>query len=260
MTSMQIWNDFVDWFNSAAGQRIISSTIVPFIAIVIAGLIAAAIGRGSAKRVIALSDREEKAAAVTALISAARKAAVWNTISAPEQSHVTSLIGEADIRLRLLPLTGTAMAADWAQHEIAEMQKNAVSFSFQAEQGLLNFRDRMIEWQTHPGRAKRLFKNDLDSWAYESSLADQELVQQQQAWAAQQAESGSLDAYAAPDPATKTEPLSTTESLGSSKPATALPTSSFARPAVEPATDHEPDTGPHPVSDPGVSYASDSKN
>ena len=258
---MQIWNDFVDWFNSAAGQRIITSTIIPFVAIVLAGVIAAAIGRGSAKRVIALSDREEKSAAVMALISAARKAAVWNTISAPEQSHVTSLIGEADIRLRLLPLNGTAMAADWAQHEIAEMQKNAVSFSFQAEQGLLNFRDRMIEWQTHPGRAKRLFKNDLDSWAYESSLEDQELVHQQQAWAAQQADTGTLDAYAAPDPATKTEPAKT-EAISGTEPATALPSSSFARPAVAPASDHDhgAHTGPTPVTEPGVSYASDTKH
>jgi hypothetical protein len=256
---MQIWNDFVDWFNSAAGQRIITSTILPFVAIILAGLIAAAIGRGSAKRVIALSDREEKSAAVMALISAARKAAVWNTISAPEQSHVTSLIGEADIRLRLLPLNGTALAADWAQHEIAEMQKNAVSFSFQAEQGLINFRDRMIEWQTHPGRAKRLFKNDLDSWAYESSLEDQELVHQQQAWAAQQADTGTLDAYAAPDPATKTEPAAKTEAISGTEPTTALPSSSFSRPAVAPASDadHGAHTGPTPVAEPGVSYASD---
>ena len=260
---MQIWNDFVDWFNSAAGQRIITSAIIPFIAIIVAGIIAAAIGRGSAKRVIALSDREDKASAVTALISAARKAAVWNTISAPEQSHVTSLIGEADIRLRLLPLSGTALAADWAQHEIADMQKNAVSFSFQAEQSLLGFRDRMIEWQTHPGRAKRLFKNDLDSWAYESSLADQELVHQQQAWAAQQADTGTLDAYAAPDPATKTEPISATEAA-----ATALPSSSFSRPQVSPpmAADDpalgndDASTGPQTVTEPGVSYASDKKN
>ena len=191
-----IWNSFVEWFYSAAGWRVISGAIIPFIAIVLAGVIAAAVGRGSTKRAIALSDRENKASAVTALISSARKAAVWNTLSAPEQSHIDHLIGEADIRLRLLPLQGTALAADWAAHEIADMQKNAVSFSFQAEQSMLNFRDRLIEWQTHPARAKRLFKNDLDSWAYDSSLADQDLVHQQQAWAQQQADSSSLDAYA----------------------------------------------------------------
>ncbi|MBK4346055.1 hypothetical protein [Lacisediminihabitans changchengi] len=207
---MQLWTNFVDWLSSDDGGRIVSTIIVPFVAIIIAGVIAAAVGRGSTKRMIALSDRETKASAVTALIGAARKAAVWNTISAPEQAHVEHLIGEADIRLRLLPMAGTALAADWARHEILDMQKNAVSFSFQAEQSLLTFRDRLIEWQSHPSRAKRLFKNDLDSWAYDSTLSDQELIAQQQAWAAQQqTEAGSLDAYAAPDPATKSEPQKT---------------------------------------------------
>lgn len=206
---MQLWTNFVDWLSSDDGGRVVSTIVVPFVAIIIAGVIAAAVGRGSTKRMIALSDRETKASAVTALISAARKAAVWNTISAPEQAHVEHLIGEADIRLRLLPMPGTALAADWARHEIADMQKNAVSFSFQAEQSLLTFRDRLIEWQSHPSRAKRLFKNDLDSWAYDSTLTDQELINQQQAWAAQQAEASTLDAYAAPDPSTKSEPLKT---------------------------------------------------
>ncbi|MCU1525823.1 MAG: hypothetical protein JWO18_2717 [Microbacteriaceae bacterium] len=183
---MEWWNNFVDWLSSDGGWRVISGAVIPFIAIVVAGIVAAAIGRGSAKRVIALSDREVKASAVTALISAGRKAAVWNTLPAPEQQHIDHLIGDADIRLRLLPVAGTALAADWARHEIAEMKKNAVSFSFQAEQTLLVFRDRLIDWQARPTRAKKLFKNDLDSWAYDSSLSEQEIVHQQQAWAAQQ--------------------------------------------------------------------------
>ncbi len=183
---MDWWNNFVDWLNSNDGWRVISTAVIPFLAILVAGIIGGAIGRGSVRRVIELSDREIRASAVTALISAARKAAVWNTISAPEQQHIDHLIGDADIRLRLLPVPGTALAADWASHEIIGMKKNAVSFSFQAEQSLIVFRDRLIDWQGRPGRAKKLFKNDLDSWAYDSSLSDQEVVHQQQAWAAQQ--------------------------------------------------------------------------
>lgn len=194
-----IWNSFVEWFYSTNGSRVITGAIVPFIAIVVAGVIAGLIGRGSTKRAIALSDRENKAAAITALISAARKAAVWNTLAAPEQSHIEHLIGEADIRLRLLPMTGTALAADWAAHEIADMQKNAVSFSFQAEQSMLNFRDRLIEWQSRPNRAKKLFKNDIDSWAYDTSLADRDLVTQQQAWAKQQVDTVAMEANPADD-------------------------------------------------------------
>src|ERR1700712_4156337 len=183
---MQWWTDFLDWINSTDGWRIVSTAVIPFVAIVVAGVVAASIGRASARKVIALSEREVRASAVTALISAARKAAIWNTLAAPEQQHIDHLIGDAEIRLRLLPVAGTNLAADWAAHEIAGMKRNAVSFSFQAEQSLLVFRDRLIEWQGRPGRAKKLFKNDLDSWAYDSSVSEQELVHQQQAWAAQQ--------------------------------------------------------------------------
>ena len=210
---MQWWTDFLDWLNSDNGWRIISTAVIPFVAIVVAGIVAAAIGRASARKVIELSEREVRASAVTALISAARKAAVWNTLPAPEQQHIDHLIGDAEIRLRLLPIAGTGLAADWARHEIAGMKRNAISFSFQAEQSLLVFRDRLIEWQGRPSRAKRLFKNDLDSWAYDSSASEQELVHQQQKWAAQQV--------------TETGPIA------------AVTTSPFARPLV-PAPIHTP--------------------
>ncbi len=198
---MQIWNSILDWVAIHGGWgRIVFGAVIPFVAIVLAGIIAASIGRGSAKRLIAQNDRATRTAAVTAIISSARKATVWNTLSAPEQSHVDSLAGEADIRIRLLPIVGATLAADWATHEIADLKKNAVSFSFQAEQSMLNFRDRMVEWQAHPSRARKLFKNDLDAWAYDDSLADQDLVHQQQAWAAQQVDTTSaFDSYSAQD-------------------------------------------------------------
>jgi hypothetical protein len=183
---MQWWTDFLDWLNSDSGGRIVSTAIVPFVAIVVAGIIAALIGRASARKVVELSERQVRASAVTALISAARKAAVWNTLSPPEQQHIDHLIGDAEIRLRLLPIAGAALAADWSRHELAGMKRNAISFSFQAEQSLLVFRDRLIEWQARPSRAKKLFKNDVDSWAFDTSDNEQELVHQQQKWAAQQ--------------------------------------------------------------------------
>ena len=186
---MQWWNDFVYWFYSDAGSHVISTAVVPGVAIVVAGIIAALIGRGSTRRIINLHDRDERAAAVTAMIGAARRSANWNALSAPEQQQADHIALECDVRLRLLPLAGAGMAADWATHQLAELKKYAVSFSFQAEQSLKDFRRMLIEWQAHPGRAKKLFKNDLDSWSYEESLNDQDLAAQQQAWQAQQAQS-----------------------------------------------------------------------
>ncbi|MHA6667762.1 hypothetical protein ACX3O0_02715 [Homoserinimonas sp. A447] len=183
---MQWWNNFVDWLTSEDGWRVLSAVVFPFLAIVVAGFIAAMIGRAATRRLILLHDREQRVSTVSALIGAARRASRWNTLSAPEQQHAEHLAHDADVSVRLLPLAGASMTADWAAHEIAEMKKNSVSFSFQAEQSLMDFRDRLVEWQSRPSRAKKLFKADLDLWAYESAQEDKGLVEKQQEWAKQQ--------------------------------------------------------------------------
>ncbi|HEU4807129.1 MAG TPA: hypothetical protein VFT01_02620 [Homoserinimonas sp.] len=183
---MQWWNNFVDWFTSEDGWRILSTIVFPFLAIIVAGFIAAMIGRSATRRLLALHDREQRVSTVAALIGAARRASKWNSLSAPEQQHAEHLAHDADVSIRLLPLPGAAMTADWAAHEITEMKKNSVSFSFQAEQSLMDFRDRLVEWQSRPSRAKKLFKADLDLWAYESAQEDKSLVEKQQEWAKKQ--------------------------------------------------------------------------
>lgn len=227
---MQWWNNFVDWFESDAGWQIVSTAIIPFVAILVAGIVAAIIGRVSTRRVIALSERDMRIAAVTTLLSAARRASVWNTLSAGEQPAADQAAIDAEIRLRLLGVPGASMASEWTAHEIADMKRNSVSFSFQAEQTLIVVRDRLIEWQARPSRAKRLFKNDLDSWAYESSLSDQDLVHQQKAWNAQHSESSTT-----PAPAQTFAPPSVAPSL--SEPA--VQASTPATTPVQPATTRE---------------------
>ena len=183
---MQWWNNFVDWLTSEDGWRILSTVVFPFLAIIVAGLIAALIGRGATRRLLVHHDREQRVSTVAALIGAARRASKYNTLSGQEQEHADHLAHDADVSTRLLPLPGASMTADWAAHEITEMKKNSVSFSFQAEQSLMDFRDRLVEWQSRPSRAKKLFKADLDLWAYESAQEDKGLVEKQQQWAKQQ--------------------------------------------------------------------------
>jgi hypothetical protein len=166
---MAWWNDIVAWFNSAAGSRIFLSAILPFVAIVLAGIIAAAIGRGFAQRVLAHEDRELTGAALIALIVVGRKASIWASLGSDEKQHIDSLMSEADIRVRLLPVGGASAAADWAAHELADMKKNSASFSFQAEQDFVDYRDRLLDWQAKPRRARKLFASDLEQWRYEDS-------------------------------------------------------------------------------------------
>ena len=179
---MDWWNEIQAWFTSASGSKIFLDAILPFVAIVLAGIIAAAIGRGTARRMVDLQDREHTGAAVVALVMVGRKAAIWSSLGADEKQHVDSLMSEADIRMRMLPVNGSSTAADWAAHELGVMKKNSASFSFQADQSFVDYRDRLLSWQARPRRARKLFSSDLDQWRYEDD-SSATMVSQQQAWA-----------------------------------------------------------------------------
>ncbi|SBN62734.1 hypothetical protein GA0004736_1642 [Curtobacterium sp. 9128] len=221
---MDWWNDLLDWTSSDTGWRVISGALIPFVAIVVAGVVAALIGRGATKRVVSLQEREAKNAAVAAIISAARKAASWGSLGHEERGYADHLAEDADIRLRLLPINGAPLAANWAQHEIADIKKNSSTFSFQAEQSLAEFRDRLLEWQSRPGKARKLFKYDLERWKFESPDPDADLIKRQQDWSADQA-SGKR----APEPTPA--PTPTTTSLRPAPQRTGGPTTPAAQPA-----------------------------
>lgn len=193
---LQWWNDLVSWFNSDDGWVFISSALVPFLAIIAGGIIVGLIARSSLRRLIGHQDRQTKAAAVGALIASGRRAAVWSTLSAGEKERVDYLTSEAEVRVRLLPLKGAGIAADWAAHKIATMKKNSVNYSFQAEQDLAELQEGLIDWQARPGRAKKLFAQDLTSWKYETGEAEDELVVKQQEWASRQAAEKAADVNA----------------------------------------------------------------
>jgi type II secretory pathway pseudopilin PulG len=182
---MQWWNDFLDWIRSDAGWKIISTAVIPFVAIVVAGIIGAAIGRGATRRLIAQRDHEARASAVAALVAAGQGAATWHSQGPDAKQHAELLASQADVAVRLLPIAGAGLAADWAQHELREMRTNSVSFSYQAEQTLDEYRDRLVEWLHRPNRAKKLFAADLDRWDYSDSVADP-VVLEQQRWAEEQ--------------------------------------------------------------------------
>ncbi|EAR25577.1 hypothetical protein A20C1_04901 [marine actinobacterium PHSC20C1] len=194
---LQWWNDLVKWFNSDEGWTIVTGALVPIIAIIVGGIIVGMIARSSLRRLISQQDRQAKAAAVAALISSGRRAAVWSTLSAGEKEHVDYQASEAEVRVRLLPLKGANVAADWAAHKLTAMKKNSVNYSFQAEQDLAELQEGLIDWQARPGRAKKLFAQDLASWKYETGEAEDELVVKQQEWASKQAAEEAAHASAA---------------------------------------------------------------
>lgn len=182
---MQLWNDFLDWFNSDNGSRIVTGIILPFIAVLVAGLIGAGVGRGSTKRLVDQRAHETRANAVAALVSAGQSAARWESLTPAAKEHSEALSSAADISVRLLPIAGANLAADWAEHQLHEMRTNSVSYSFQADQTLAEFRDRLVRWLHKPGKAKKLFGDDLDRWKYDNAQPDPVLLEQQR-WAEEQ--------------------------------------------------------------------------
>jgi hypothetical protein len=178
-------NDIMTWIHSATGHAIITTAIIPFVAIVVAGIVGAGIGRGSTRRLIAQRDHETRAAAVAALVAAGQGASTWHSQGPASKEHAERLASQADVNVRLLPISGAGIAADWASHQLAEMRTNSVSYSYQAEQTLGEYRDRLVEWLHKPKRAKKLFAADLDRWQYAETAVDP-VVLEQQRWAEEQ--------------------------------------------------------------------------
>ncbi len=201
----------VDWATSSAGERILLGAVIPFIAIVIGAVVAALIARGAIKRLLRDRDREAKAAAVSSLIDAARQASNWNSLTPQEQAIADRTATTADIHLRLLPIAGAATAANWAGHEITQFKRASATYSVQFDGPLAEFRDRLLDWQKHPRRARKIFESDLSRWDAEMSREQGELQAQQDAWVAQQ--------------------HSERYSSSSAKPTQTPPTQSAARPA-----------------------------
>ena len=232
---MQWWNSFVEWASSDAGWRIVSGAVVPFVAIVLAGVVAALIGRAAMRRVVAMHDDEAKAAAVAGLGSAARKAAIWSSLGPEERAYADHLAQESEVRLRLLPVSGAGTAASWAEHEIAELKRNSASFSYDSGHALDELRDRLIEWQTKPGRAKKLFRADLERWSYEEADVDKGLDARQKAWDAEQAATAARESR----PITSAQPAQSTQPSPPAYEQWRAPVSPAGRPAEEPSASRE---------------------
>ena len=165
---MQWWNDLLDWLSSDDGWRILSGAVIPFVAIVLAGILGASIGRSGIKRLVAQRDFETRVAAVAALVSAGQNAARWHSQGPEAREHAQQVATEAHVAARLLPVPGADLAADWAAHQLEAMRVNSVNFGLTSDATLGEYQNRLVEWVRHPRRAKQLFGSDLDRWDYEN--------------------------------------------------------------------------------------------
>lgn len=183
---MQWWNDILSWLTSIAARPTVFPAVVLFIAVLAAGLLAAWISSIAIRRVVGQRDREVKAAAISALIDAATEASVWNSLTPQEQVLADRSVGQADILVRLLPIRGSDVAANWAAHQLHELKRASATFGYQLDPAVVEFRDRLIEWQKHPSRTRRQFQNDLTRWRLQRPEPEQAAIEEQDAWVAEQ--------------------------------------------------------------------------
>ncbi|WP_216363622.1 hypothetical protein [Subtercola boreus] len=216
---MEWWSNFLNWAGTDGGAYVITSIAVPAVSIIVAGLLAAWIASGSIKRLLANRDRDLKVAAIGALVDAAEQASVWNSLTPQEQVLSDRATGQADIQVRLLPLKGAAVAANWAAHSLAEMKRSSATFGYQIEPAVIQFRDQLVEWQHRPGRTRRSFQSDLDRWSTQGTDTERTLKEQQEAWVAQQHHEQYSAPAANPAPGASTAAANAGAATGTSTPA-----------------------------------------
>jgi type II secretory pathway pseudopilin PulG len=168
-----MWNDLTDWLASDEGWRIMSGAIIPFVAIVLAGIIAAGVGRAAVRRLVDQRDFETRVAAVASLVTAGQNAVRWHSQGPDAREHAQQVATEAHVAVRLLPVAGADLAADWAAHQLEAMRVNSVNFSLAADDTLAEYQNRLVDWLRHPRKAKRLFSSDLDRWDYDNIPIDE---------------------------------------------------------------------------------------
>lgn len=161
---MTWWNEFVTWLQTVDGHRSVFLGTVVFVAVIVGVVITGLIVSSAVKRLLAQHHREQKNNVIATLVDAATEAAAWKSLPTAVQLQSDRASAQAETLLRLSPIKGSGIAANWAAHELERLKgvdENAAGTVTVAE-----FRDRLIEWRNKPGRARKRFIADLERWSY----------------------------------------------------------------------------------------------
>ncbi|WP_230670925.1 hypothetical protein [Rathayibacter sp. Leaf248] len=175
---MQWWSDFVQWIQTADGYRAVFLAVIVLLSVVIGVVITAAVFRSAIARLIRQQDHERKNAVIATLIDAAVDASAWNVLSQTERILSDRASAQAETHLRLLPVKGSGVAANWAAHELADLKHSSATGGYQTQASVGEFRDRLVLWRDKPGRARKAFLADLERWRFsETSRPETKAVQ-----------------------------------------------------------------------------------
>ncbi|PSL39729.1 hypothetical protein CLV49_3376 [Labedella gwakjiensis] len=183
---MDWWNDLTTWLTAPETRPTLFTAATIVLAILVSGFVSASIAKAAVRRLVDQREREQKSAAIAAFIDAATEASVWNSLTPGEQVLADRAVGQADILVRLLPIKSAPIVADWAAHQLAEMKRNSATFGYELAPALTEFRDRLLDWQHRPAKAKKLFQSDIERWSFNTDDSERDLVRRQDGWVAEQ--------------------------------------------------------------------------
>jgi len=160
------WNGYLDWAMTPDGKTMLATAVTPFVAVLIAGLVGAMLGRGGIARLIARQDRDRRASVIAAALAATRRAGAWAQLSISEQDHLDYTIAESLAHVRMIPAAGADLAAEWAALKARIVKQRSMMGAGASEQEIRDLEDWLILWHRRPARAARHFADDLETLRY----------------------------------------------------------------------------------------------
>jgi len=160
------WNAYLAWAATDDGHAILLTAVVPFVAILIAGLIGALAAKAGISRLVSRQDREQKAAVIASALASTRRAGSWAQLSLSEQDHLDYTIAEAFAHLRMIPAKGSDLAAEWGSLKARVVKQKSMMGPTAAEPEVRDLEDWLILWHRHPGKAAQHFRDDLETLRY----------------------------------------------------------------------------------------------
>ena len=166
---LEFWDGYLAWATSPAGLELLTTAVIPFIAILAAGLIAAILARDGMIRVARRHDRDQQSAIIAGALASSRRVTAWASLSMAEQDQLDHRLAESLARLRMLPARGADAAAEWAELKLALVKTGSLTGSSSAEVELRDLEDWLIRWHRRPRRAARHFARDLESLRFRAT-------------------------------------------------------------------------------------------
>jgi len=166
---LDAWQSYLGWATSPGGLEILTTAVLPFIAILAAGIIAAILARDGIIRLARRQEREQQSGVIAGCLAASRSALGWATLAMREQDQLDQQLAECAARLRMLPAKGADAAAEWARLKSALIKTGALAGSPSAEAELRDLEDWLILWHRRPRKAARHFEADLETLRFRAS-------------------------------------------------------------------------------------------